>query len=141
MKQLAIAIALASEVFKDKLDKGGRPYILHCIHVMNGADPEDEEEMIASILHDVPEDIPEYDIKKLRSLGFSENVLTIIDLLTHKPKDTYEDYIKKISTHKKATKIKKRDLEHNCLLTRIKGIRKKDFERTEKYIKSYLYLS
>jgi hypothetical protein len=42
---------------------------------------------------------------------------------------------------KEATEIKKKDLEDNCNLTRIKGLRKKDFDRVEKYHRAYIYLS
>ena len=35
MKKLALAISITAESFKDKLDKGGQPYILHCFWVMN----------------------------------------------------------------------------------------------------------
>ena len=51
---LGIAVWLAADVFKDKTDKAGEPYILHCIRVMNEVDS-DEEKMVA-VLHDVEED-------------------------------------------------------------------------------------
>ena len=35
MQQLAKAIAITSDAFKGDLDKGGVPYIMHCLHVMN----------------------------------------------------------------------------------------------------------
>ena len=36
--------------------------------------------------------------------------------------------------------IKRKDLEHNSDITRLKGIRPKDLERMEKYHKAFLYL-
>ena len=51
------------------------------------------------------------------------------------------DYIKAISVNPDATQIKMRDLEHNSNITRIKGLRKKDLDRIEKYHRAYIYLS
>ena len=55
MSQLGKAIALASKVFENRTDKGGQPYILHCIRVMLAVAP-DSERMQIAILHDVCED-------------------------------------------------------------------------------------
>lgn len=32
MSTLGLAIAIAAEAFKEKTDRGGKPYILHCFH-------------------------------------------------------------------------------------------------------------
>jgi len=53
---LSTAIRIASEVFEDKYDKGGQPYILHCLNVMGQMDPNDHELMAIAVLHDVIED-------------------------------------------------------------------------------------
>ena len=47
----------------------------------------------------------------------------------------------KISTDKLATKVKLADLKDNSDITRLKGLSKKDFDRMEKYHRSYIYLS
>lgn len=135
---LAKAIALAADVFRDKTDKQGRPYILHCLTVMNGVDS--DREKICAVLHDVPEDIPEWDINHLRGQGYPEDCLTVIDLLTHKPEVPYMVYIAKIGTHPIATKIKLKDLEHNSQITRLKGVDDKAFQTMQKYHKAYTYL-
>jgi (p)ppGpp synthase/HD superfamily hydrolase len=138
MKNLAKAIALTAKLFENKLDKGGQPYILHCLYV--GEVDGDECVKCAAVMHDVIEDTA-YTIEMLRCLGFSEKTLKILDLLTHEDGVDYMDYIKKLSTNQDAIKIKKRDLEHNSNITRLKGLRKKDFERLEKYHTAYVYLS
>ena len=141
---LGIAIALAANVFKDKTDKGGRPYIEHCLWVMNKMDT--DEEKIVAVLHDVVEDSKNserpitFDV--LRSMKFSENVVTNIAVLTHNLEEDYESvYIKRISFHPIAKKVKLADLEHNSQITRLKGLRKIDHERMEKYHRSFVYLS
>ena len=37
------AIKIAAEAFEGCFDKGGKPYILHCLHVMNEVGPDDDE--------------------------------------------------------------------------------------------------
>lgn len=49
MKKLALAIAITSEAFKNTLDKGGQPYILHCLRVMNNTNG-DEDTKCAAVM-------------------------------------------------------------------------------------------
>jgi len=138
MNKLAVAIALASEKFVGVLDKGGKPYILHCLWVMDKVRHLGDLAMICAVLHDIVEDT---DITREEIMSkFGLEVAMIVNLLTHKPEDSYEEYIRKVSTHPVARAIKLRDLEHNTKITRLKGLRKKDFERLEKYHKAYTYL-
>lgn len=135
---LAIAIALAAEGFKNKFDKAGEPYILHCLRVMERMDT--EEEKIVAVLHDTVED-GVCTIEDLEKIGFSKNIVYSIHLLTHKEECTYSEYIRMISTDKVATKVKLSDLRDNSDITRLKGLTKKDFDRIEKYHTSFIYLS
>jgi len=141
MSKLALAISIVSKAFESKVDKGGKPYVLHCLRVMNGVDQSDEDLMIASVMHDLIEDCEEYTFEMIAELGFSERVITILRLLTHKKEVSYDDYIKMISFNKDATEIKLADLRDNSDITRIKDLRKKDFDRMEKYHRAYKYLS
>lgn len=143
--QLAKAIALAACVFENKTDKAGKPYILHCIRVMNNVNQNDEELMQIAILHDAIEDTKNDAIPvtaaKLYELGFSERVVTAVKLLTHEKEIPYDDYIKAISHNPDATLVKLSDLRDNADILRIKGLRKKDIERTEKYHRAFIYLT
>lgn len=146
MSKLGLAISIAAKAFQNKTDKSGKPYILHCLRVMNKVNQKDEEVMTAAVLHDVVEDTDEkseinYTFALLSELGFSERVIRILHLLTHSPQTPYDDYIKAISVDKDATEIKLADLEDNSDITRLKGLRKKDIERIEKYHRAYIYLS
>lgn len=144
MKMLATAIKLASDAFVTTIDKGGKPYILHCLRVMNAVDQTDEELMCIAVLHDLIEDKPDkYSFEQLRSFyGFSERVVSTIAVLTHdKDISNYEDYIKAIAINKDATTVKLADLKDNADITRLKGLRKKDFDRMERYHKAYIYLN
>lgn len=139
MKKLALAIAITAERFATTLDKGGQPYILHCLEVMNKT-VGDECVKCAAVMHDLLEDTPT-SASELTGLGFSDKTISLLNLLTHNPGTDYMDYIKAISVNPDATQIKMRDLEHNSNITRIKGLRKKDLDRIEKYHRAYIYLS
>lgn len=137
---LGKAIAIASKVHEAQKDKGGHAYILHPIRIMMRLRTNDAELMQIAILHDVVEDSPEWTISKLKLEGFSERVLDALTLLTHEAEDSYEDYVKKISTNPDSTRVKLEDLRDNSDITRLKGLRERDFKRMEKYHRAYLYL-
>jgi (p)ppGpp synthase/HD superfamily hydrolase len=139
MNKLALAISITAKAFENVLDKGGQPYVLHCLRVMNNVQG-DECVKCASVMHDLIEDTA-WTFQELSALGFSDKTIGLLHLLTHQKETSYEDYIKAISVSKEATEIKLRDLEDNCNITRIKGLRKKDFDRIEKYHRAYVYLS
>jgi len=139
MANLGRAIEIAVSAHAGQTDKGGKPYILHPMWVMNKVRHLGEAYMIAAILHDVPEDT-EWTIDMLIEEGFSIEVITALMYLTHSEEDSYEDYIKNLSRSKIAKAVKLRDLEHNSKITRLKGLRKKDFDRLAKYHKAYTYL-
>jgi hypothetical protein len=40
-----------------------------------------------------------------------------------------------------ARRVKREDIKDNSDVTRLKGLRQKDFERLEKYARAYTYLS
>lgn len=136
---LSTAIALTAQKFINTLDKGGNPYILHCLRVMNGVDQNDEELMCIAVMHDLVEDT-NVTLDELRSLGFSERVIRGIDTMTHRDEEDYETYIKRIALNPDTIKVKRSDLIDNSNITRLKGLRKKDFDRLEKYSKAFIYL-
>ena len=137
---LAVAIALAAEGFKHITDKSGEHYILHCLRVMNNLHTRDKELQIIAILHDAIED-GITTIARLHELGFSQRVIAALILLSHDKKVPYEEYIRAIATNNDARLVKLADLKDNSDITRLKGLRKKDFDRVEKYHKAYIYLS
>lgn len=141
MQMLAKAIALAAKWFEEKTDKSDKPYILHCLRVMNGVNQNDEELMCAAVLHDCIEDLPFVNEDTLRQYGFSKRIISTISILTHKKDVPYMEYIKNIALNKDAREIKLADLKDNSDITRLKGLRKKDFDRMEKYHQAWVYLS
>jgi len=137
--KLGLAIAITAEAFKNKVDKSGIPYIFHCLYVMEHTTGDDCVKC-AAVLHDLIEDTT-WTFEDLIENGFTDKTIKILRLVTHNPKDSYDEYIKIISVDADAVNIKKSDLEHNSQITRLKGLTKKDFDRIEKYHRSYIYLS
>ena len=134
-------IAIAAKSSENQLDRGGAPYILHPIHVMNAlAFRGDYELMAIAVGHDVMEDDASVTVETLSAAGISERVIVALKILTHISSESYDDYIQRIGSNEDATLVKMEDIRHNSDITRLKGITQKDFERMQKYSRSYTYL-
>lgn len=140
-QQLAKAIEVATKAHSGQFDKGGKPYILHPLHLMQQCLFDPELAAIA-VLHDVIED-SEINIGNLFDLGFSTRVLSALTLLTHRSyRQSYYEYIDYIcdSGNYDAIRVKRKDLEHNSDITRLKGVTDKDLKRIEKYHRAFTKL-
>jgi len=131
------AINLLFEKQKDQRDKFGIPYIFHPYHVAEQMD--DEISTTVALLHDIVEDT-DTTFTDLEQMGFPQEVVDTLHLLTHKEGVDYFDYIKNIATNPIAVKVKLADLEHNMDPSRIEEPTEIDLERREKYKKAYCYL-
>ncbi len=136
---LATAIRIAAQVHEHQKDKGGSAYILHPMRVMMRLRTTDEELMSIAILHDVVEDSSWTD-EMLKDAGMSDRVITALGFLTKQPNDTYEMYIQRMVFNRDAMIVKLQDLKDNSDISRMKGLREKDFERLVKYNKAYAFL-
>lgn len=130
---IEIAISIALKAHKGQVDKGGNPYILHPLAVMNRV--ETIEEKIVAVLHDVVEDT-EVTIDQLRETGFSEEILEAINLLTRAKEDSYEEFIDKTLKNRIARNVKIADIKENMKLSRIQDPSEQDYMRLEKYKKA-----
>ena len=138
---LAKAISLVAQAFEGDHDKGGKPYIMHCLHVMYKVQHLGVEAMIAAVMHDLLEDKPkQWDAQKLINEGFDPHTVSVILLLTHDRHQPYHDYIMSLSVSPIARAIKMADLRHNSDVHRMKGLAPKDHIRIEKYHKAYAFL-
>lgn len=127
---IEVAISIALKAHKGQVDKGGNPYILHPLAVMNRV--ETIEEKIVAVLHDVVEDT-EVTIDQLRETGFSEEILEAINLLTRAKEDSYEEFIDKTLKNRIARNVKIADIKENMNLSRIQDPSEQDYMRLEKY--------
>ena len=140
MNILGKAIAITAEAFKDKTDRGGKPYMLHCLFVMNQMPHGDQELQAAAVMHDLVEDTA-WTKKDLYDAGFPDRVVELVARMSHHPDDTYQVYLDGIAGWPDACRIKLADLRHNSDITRLKGLRQKDFKRLEKYQRAYTQLT
>jgi hypothetical protein len=138
MATLKDAIALATKAHHGQKDKGGADYITHPLRLMSKMTT-DEEKMTA-VLHDVVEDTS-ITLDDLRAAGYPQAVIDALDLLTRRKTETYEEFIVRIKPNALARKVKLADLEDNMNLSRLPNPQPKDYERVEKYRKSWEYLT
>ena len=124
------ALEIAQKAHEGQVDKAGRPYIEHPIHVAESM--ETEEEVCAALLHDVIEDTS-LTLSDLEKEGFPDEVIKALELLTHDDDVPYLDYVRAIAHNPIAKKVKLADLCHNSDLTRLPTITKHDERRLEKY--------
>lgn len=142
---LGIAIGIATRAHEGQFDQGGNPYILHPLTVMynvrsQGDDRKglDIETQCIAVLHDVLEDNADWTVDTLRECGMSQEVIDGLLLMVHTDGVDYFDYIEGMKHNIRALRVKKADIEHNFDISRIKGLRQKDFARLEKYSKAYV---
>jgi len=133
MPTLEDAIALAVDAHRGQKDKVGEPYILHPLRVMFrlGWDAPPSVRM-AAVLHDVVEDT-KVTLSELRRLGYPEEVLRAVELLSRRHEDTYEQFVERLLPNRIARLVKRADLEDNMDLRRLPGVAEKDLERLARY--------
>lgn len=105
-------IRIAVNAHEGQKDMVGNPAIAHVLAV--GLMGKNECEQKAGFLHDVVEDT-DISIADLRARGVEEEVLSAVDLLTHREGVSYEDYVKQIvwSGNETAIQVKLNDLHQN----------------------------
>lgn len=91
------AILFIQEAHAGQFDHAGKPYWNHCVEVMGLLPPEaSEDAKLAALLHDVLEDT-DVTSNKLRTAGFSERTIRIVELVTRTPDSgSYMDFIRSI---------------------------------------------
>ena len=132
------AMKLCYEAHKDQVDKSGMPYVFHPFHVAEQM--KDEATTIVALLHDVVEDT-EYTLDDIAAMGFGQDVVDALALMTHDKSVPYLDYVAKIKDNPIARAVKLADLAHNSDPTRLDAIEKKDKERLDKYKKAIRILT
>jgi (p)ppGpp synthase/HD superfamily hydrolase len=132
-------LVLATTKFAGKFDRGGHPYILHCLKVMYYLKSDDEELQVIALGHDLVEDT-DVTYAELRAMGFTERVIVGIRAMTKVPGETNDEYMDRIKACHDAIRCKLADLRHNSDIRRLKGVTAKDVARIEKYHKMYMEL-
>ena len=131
------ALRLCFAAHKEQQDKSGLPYVFHPFHLAEQM--EDELTTVTALLHDVVEDSP-YTLTDLREMGFPEEVLAALALLTHDDDTPYLDYVARIKENPIARAVKLADLQHNSDLSRLDHVDDRALQRVEKYKKALALL-
>lgn len=133
-------LVLVATKFDGVLDRGGQPYVLHCLKVMYLTKTEDEELQCIALGHDLIEDT-DVTAEALLNMGFTERVVLGIVAMS-KPKENFsqEVYMMQLRNNKDAARVKLSDLRHNSDIRRLKDVGEKEMKRLAKYHKMFLEL-
>lgn len=112
------AMKIAYDAHQGQMDCSGVPYIFHPYEVAEQLDT--ETRVCAALLHDVVEDT-EVTLEQL-STEFPAEIIEILKLLTHDPKEDYFDYIRRIKANSDAVAVKLADIAHNSDESRQEGV-------------------
>lgn len=125
------SLEIVTKLFNDKEDKGNMPYVIHLLKVYSGVS--DYIEKVCALLHDVVEDT-DITYEDLKSVGYNDEVISVLTILTKLKGEDYKDYINRIikSDNIHAMNIKLSDLKHNMDITRIKNPTPNDVMRISK---------
>lgn len=130
MSTLERAIELAARAHAGQRDKGGHPYILHPLRVMQAV--QGEYERMAAVLHDIVEDTPTT-FDDLLAEGFPVEVVDAVRALTKFEGETREQAARRIVRNPVARAVKLADIADNMDLSRIPNTTERDFERLREY--------
>jgi (p)ppGpp synthase/HD superfamily hydrolase len=132
------AILLAVKAHSGQKDKAGAPYILHPIRMM--LKMSSERAMMAAVLHDVVEDSL-ISLEDLRNEGFPGEVLNIVESLTRKDGESYDEFIERVRRNPPAIEVKIADLEDNLDIKRMGSLTPLDLDRIKKYHDAWIKLT
>jgi (p)ppGpp synthase/HD superfamily hydrolase len=139
-EMLNMMLVLATKNFDGVFDKGGVPYVMHCLKVMHYlGDSADEELQCIALGHDLVEDT-DVTYHLLGSMGFTDRIIHGIRAMTKSPGFTNDEYLDQIKSNPDAVKVKIADLRHNSDIRRLKGVSEKDIKRITKYHHMYMEL-
>ena len=129
------ALRICFDAHKEQNDKTGMPYVFHPFHLAEQMT--DEISTVCALLHDVVEDT-DITLQDLSDMGFPNEVIEVLTLLTHDVAEPYFDYVERIAKNPVAKQVKLADLAHNSDLSRFAGneIDSYAIKRNEKYKKA-----
>jgi len=139
-QQLNNMIVLCANKFDGIFDKGGHPYILHCMEVMHNVvemfGNDDIDLLCIALGHDLIEDTDVIDCELVHR-GFSSRVIAGIAAMSKVDGESYQEYKAKVFSNTDACKVKMCDIKHNMCLNRLKGVDEKDLIRMNRYTVFY----
>lgn len=139
-KLLNQMLVLVANKFDGVFDKGGQPYVMHCLKVMYYTKSDDEELNCIALGHDLIEDT-DVTAAQLLAMGFTDRVVTgIVAMSKVKENFSQEVYMMQLRSNPDAARVKLADLRHNSDIRRLKDVGPKEYARLAKYHSMYLEL-
>ena len=133
-----LALDIAEQAHEGQVDKSGKPYILHPIHVAEKQ--KDEVSTAVALLHDVVED-SDWTFEDLLEAGIPEEVVHSLRYMTHEKYTPYMEYIENLAQDPVACRVKLADLEHNMDTSRMnRELTEREQKKQEKYAAAHEYL-
>lgn len=148
MKEIAIK-ELVRKKFLGKTDKGGHPYIEHCIRVADRAMRlvTDVNKGLTvwyiGLLHDILEDT-DTTIDELKACEYvTDEIIEAVKVLTRNyyNEESYFEYINRISKNDLARIVKISDIKDNIDITRLPELTIEHFNLLKRYHKAYNILT
>lgn len=129
--------ALAEQLFKGVVDKGGNPYIEHLREVASYQNS--PYKRLLAMHHDSIED-GKITAKELLKLGAPESFVARLELLAKPAGMKYFDYVETLMVCPDLIEVKKGDLRSNMNVSRLKVLTDMDWDRVRKYHHAYRML-
>ena len=108
---VARARAIAERVHEGQTDKAGADYIDHPRRVAERL--EESDLRAAAWLHDVLEDDDDWSAERLREEGIPDRIIEIVEVLTKRSGECYEDAVRRAASHPRARLVKAADVADN----------------------------
>lgn len=129
------AIVLAAQAHRGQRypSPEAEPYIFHMLRMMlSFGDPVAQ---MAAVLHDAVEDT-HLELHNLVDAGYSPELVAAIDALTHRPDESYDDYIDRVAANPIGRRVKIVDLKDNLANNRRSPDAPGNAERIRRYEKA-----
>ncbi|OIH12235.1 guanosine-3',5'-bis(diphosphate) 3'-pyrophosphohydrolase [Acinetobacter baumannii] len=130
MHLLSKMIIFATQKHDGQKCKGGLPYILHPVAVMNNVSSIDAK--IVAICHDLLEDT-DTTVADLKQLGCSDEIILAIQALTKFKGEGRVEAAHRVSQNRLACEVKIADVSHNMDLSRLPEITDSVMKRHAQY--------
>lgn len=109
MKLYQTALKFIAEKHSGQKRLNGNPYIIHPIRVSQEVSGDIAK--TCALLHDTVEDT-KTTFEEIKYI-FGEEIATVVEVLTHRKGESYEDYISRVKQSEIATAVKIADLSDN----------------------------
>lgn len=140
-ENLAKAIEFAAVVHSSQYDKGGMPYILHPLRVMQNPRVTQfgSMGMIVAVLHDTIEDAQDpISVRGEIATEFGVSILEAVETLSRAKGEDYGDYVDRVAERGGVpAAVKLADLEDNLNILRQPTLNFRDIKRLERYHHAY----